>query len=130
MPLVNIDHADACRYAEKLAYVRIAIGVCALLAPDLVTVPWVGRTTEREARAVLSRGLGARDIALGLGTLLAARQNGKVRGWVEAGGLADAGDLVSTIVGYRHLPRTGRLGVAALTAGAVAAAAVLAPALD
>ena len=130
MPLLDIDYADATRYAELLGIVRIAIGLAAWAVPDRITEPWVGPTVDRDTRTVLTRALGGRDIALGLGALLAARRHRGARGWVEAGGLADAGDLLASLIGYRGLPRWTRLGIVALTAGAVAAAAVVAPALS
>jgi hypothetical protein len=123
------DFADAVRAAEILALIRIGLGVMAWVAPALITEPWVGPTGEADARAVLSRALGARDISLGLGALLAARNHRGLRGWVEAGGLADAGDLVATLIGFRRLPRFSRWGLVAMTAAAVVAAGVLAPSL-
>jgi hypothetical protein len=65
--------------------------------------------------------MGARDLALGLGAILAMRHDAPVRGWVEAGGLADAGDLAATLLAWRSLPRASRWGVAVLTAGGVVA---------
>ena len=126
---VPIDFADAVRGAETLALVRVGIGLAAWILPDHLTDPWVGPSTDPKTRAVLSRALGARDVALGAGALLAARNHKGVRGWVEAGGLADAGDLVATLIAFRRLPRLTRWGILAMTGGAVAAAAILAPSL-
>jgi hypothetical protein len=125
----KIDYRQARRYAQGLAGLRILFGVLALLLPSRVTEPWVGPTVDEDKRAVLSRALGGRDLALGLGLVLAGRKDKPVRGWVEAGGLADAGDLVATLISFRHLPRLTRWGVLGMTAGAVATAGVLAPAL-
>jgi hypothetical protein len=58
------------------------------------------------------------------------RNDGPVRGWIEAGGLADTGDVVATLVAFRHLPKVTRWGVLALTLGAVGAAYVIAPSVD
>lgn len=127
---VPIDYSDAVRGAEALALIRVGIGVAAWVMPDRITDPWVGPSDDPGPRAVLSRALGARDIALGLGALLAARNHRSVRGWVEAGGLADTGDLVATLISFRRLPRFTRWGLLAVTAGAVGAAAVLAPSLN
>ena len=126
----KIDYADAVRAAEGLALIRVGIGVAAWIRPDRITDPWVGPTTDPVTRGVLSRALGARDIALGLGALLAARNHRGVRGWVEAGGLADAGDLAATLIAFRRLPRLTRWGLLAVTGAAVASAGVLAPALS
>ncbi|HEY1634672.1 MAG TPA: hypothetical protein VGF64_07940, partial [Acidimicrobiales bacterium] len=51
-------------------------------------------------------------------------------GWMEAGGLADAGDLLATLLAFRSLPRFGRWTMLLAISGAVAAAGVLAPSVD
>lgn len=43
--------------------------------------------------------LGGREIALGLGGLLATRHGGAVRGWAEASVLADGVDAVALTIG-------------------------------
>ncbi len=102
---------------------RLALGLVALVAPDRPTQPWIGRTGEGPARRVLARALGARDVALGLGALAAARQGGDLRLWVAAAGLADAGDVVATLLAFPHLPKVGRLAVLAAAGGAALVAA-------
>ena len=93
--------------------------------------PWVGRDeAARPSVRLFARTLGARDLALGLGALLALRSGGDVRGWIEAGGLADAGDTVATLANFADLPRVTRWGVLASTVGAAALAALLAPVVD
>ena len=117
--------------ATGLAGVRAGIGVVALAAPKLVMRPWVGAGLGEESGArLLGRSLGARDLALGLGAILAERHDAAVRGWIEAGGLADAGDLAATCVSFKALPKTTRWAVLALIAGAVVAGAVIAPCVD
>jgi hypothetical protein len=108
---------------------RAALGVTAMVAPDAVARPWIGDDGRGPGRRVLARALGGRDLALGLGALLAARPDGPLRGWVEAGGLADAGDVAATFLAFRHLPERGRWLVLAAAGGAVAAAALAAPSL-
>lgn len=122
-----LSKAQARAVALSVARLRVALGVVALVAPDAALRPWIGATGRGPSRRVLARSLGARDIALGLGTLVAARRDAPVRGWVEAGALADAGDVLGTLVAFGHLPRAGRLLVLASAAGAVAAGAVAAP---
>lgn len=129
MPGLDISADDARRYAELLALARVGIGALALVAPDRVTDPWVGRSADPRTRAVLARALGARDLALGLGTLRAARRRSQVRAWVEAGALADSGDVLATLIGFRRLPWTGRYGVLAIAAAAVVGAGLVAPRL-
>jgi hypothetical protein len=69
-------------------------------------------------------------MALGLGALLALRHDGPVRGWLEAGGFADAGDILATIFAWRQLPPLRRWLVVLAAAGAAAAAGLLSPSVD
>lgn len=121
---------EAREYARRLAGLRVAIGATAIVAPRLVTRPWLGRGVARPTDKLLARSLGSRDIALGLGAILAMDRGAPSRGWLEAGGLADAGDLLGTLLAFRSLPRFGRWTMLLATTGAVAAAGVLAPMVD
>ena len=121
-----LSRPTARRLALAVAGMRVALGALAMVAPDLALRPWVGRPGGAERR-VLARALGARDIALGLGALLAARRNAPLRGWVEAGSLSDVGDTVSTALAFGGLPATGRVLVLGAAAGAAAAGALAAP---
>jgi hypothetical protein len=126
-----MDREAARRLAASVAWGRIGLGVTAVLTPSIPLRPWVGREVAWRPRAkLLARALGFRDIALGLGVVLALRQEAPVRGWVEGGGLADAGDLVSTLLAFGTLPKFGRWAVLAAAAGAVAASGLAAPAVD
>jgi hypothetical protein len=111
---------------RPLAWARIGLGVVAFLAPTLPTRPWVGADAARPSAKTLARALGARDVALGLGTLLAQRSGAPVRGWLEASALADAGDVVATVIGWRSSPRLGRVGVLLAASGGAAACSLLA----
>lgn len=123
--------------AVALAGARCALGLFALLAPDAAARPWVGAaagaaTHSRAGRTeagqrVLARALGGRDLALGLGALLAAGRGAPVRGWVEAGVLADTGDALATVASFRALPPVGRLLVLGASAGAALLGAAVAP---
>jgi hypothetical protein len=92
--------------------------------------PLLGRGVNRPADKLLARSLGIRDVALGIGAILAMDRGAPSRGWLEAGGLSDAGDLLATLAAFRSLPRFGRWTMLVATGGAVAAAGVLAPSVD
>lgn len=128
MTVLTRKQARSC--ARALAYARIAIGTAALVAPRRVVRSWLGPHAEAPAVALLARSLGARDLALGLGTVLAMGHEVPARGWVEAGGLADAGDLLATLVAFRWLPRSRRWAVATAAATTAAAARVVASSVD
>jgi len=57
--------------ARALASARVALGVTAFALPRLPARPWVGTDAARPSVEVMGRALGARDVALGLGALLA-----------------------------------------------------------
>jgi len=109
---------------------RCLLGVVAFVAPKLPLGPWIGAGARSADSRLLARALGGRDLALGLGTVLALRHDGPVRGWVEAAGLADLGDVAVTVGSWRRLPRWGRWGVLVAAAGGVVAARISAPVVD
>lgn len=125
--------------AMALAGARCALGLFALMAPDAAARPWVGAAAGGPARRrpgrsdagrrVLARALGGRDVALGLGALLAAGRGAPVRGWVEAGVLADTGDALATVASFGALPPVGRFLVLGASAGAALLGAAVAPSL-
>jgi hypothetical protein len=130
MPIVLAPH-QARQLAQGLAGLRGLIGAVALVAPSLALKPWAGaEVAGLSGGRLVGRALGGRDLALAAGAFLAMRNDGPVRGWIEAGGLADTGDVVATLVAFRHLPKVTRWGVLALTLGAIGAAYVIAPSVD
>lgn len=102
---LDLDTADLVR---TLALARIAFGATAFLAPRRFGKAWTGETTHDVTASIAMRSLGARDVALGLGALLALERGTKVRGWLEAGALADAADVVSTLSDFSSLGRIRR----------------------
>ena len=126
-----MDRDKARQIAEAIALGRIGIGIIALVAPTVPLRPWVGRDFAWQPRAkLLARSLGARDLALGVGVMLALRHKSPVRGWVEGAALADAGDTLATLLAFGKLPKSGRWLVLASAAGAAAAARLAAPVVD
>lgn len=114
-----------CRYAATAAAAaRVAVGVAALTWPSVPARPWVGASGDELTVGVLGRALGARDLALGLGTLAATR-NGSSGPWpagalYAAGALSDALDVTITVAAWPRLPRVTRW----LVAGSAASAAI------
>ncbi len=128
--LTRVTRQHARTAASVVAVARVALGASAVVVPHLPARPWIGEDAARPSAMIMSRALGGRDIALGLGTLLALRHDTPARGWLEAAGLADAGDVVATLVGWRATPPLGRWVVLAAAAAGVAAARTLAPRVD
>ena len=119
---MEMDKQQARQLAQSVAWGRIAIGVTAMVAPSLPLRPWVGDLAGDRRGKLLARSLGARDLALGLGVVLAMKHDAPVRGWVEGSGLADAGDVLSTLLAFPKLPKGGRWLVLLSAAGAAATA--------
>jgi hypothetical protein len=109
---------------------RIAVGLAFLVAPALAGRMWVGDYARPAGARVLGRAFGARDLALGLGVVVALDRGAPVRGWLEACALADAADFSAGVADSRALPPRLRPGVLALGAGSSALAAWLSRALD
>lgn len=104
--------------AGAIAALRIGLGIAATVAPGLVSRLQFG--TGGATQTVVVRMLGARDLGLGLGVLLATRHGSAgLRGWVEAGALADGVDAAA----FLRAPRgaTRRRGLTVLVAGSSAA---------
>jgi hypothetical protein len=130
-PGAPLPPAWARTLAFATAIARCALGVTALVAPGLPLRPWVGaKDAAHPSSRLLARALGGRDLALGLGVILAFRNETPVRGWVEAGGLADAGDLAITAASFPRLPAAGRWMVAGAAGAGVLAARLAAPTVD
>jgi hypothetical protein len=110
--------------AIGLAINRCAFGLAYLLAPERAGSGWIGRVASRPAAQIMVRGLGARDLALGIGALRAlAAEAPNARGWLAAHARADASDLVATVAARADLP-TRNLIFASGMAGASTAIAV------
>lgn len=103
-----------------LAWVRVALGTAALVAPQLAGRAWIGAGATGADRAVLVRALGGRDIALGAGAILAARRGGRrgLRTWIAMGAMSDFVDTVATAAAFGALPARRRWLVLFASAGA------------
>ena len=111
---------DEATIALVLSRARIAAGLAAVLVPGLVARVLSGSSSQG-LEPMLARMLGARDIALGLGTVVAVDRGGPVRGWVEGSALADAADCGACLLARgRMTPRAFRV-----TAGFAGTAALI-----
>src|SRR5215210_818428 len=110
---------DARTLTRLHALGRVALGAGLTLAPRALTAVWLGGASRRPATQVPVRALGARDLAIGLGTAYAAGQGHGVRPWLWAGILADATDLAATLRARDDLPAVGVAAVAAMAGGSV-----------
>jgi hypothetical protein len=116
----------------SIALGRVAFGAALTAKPQTTVGPgWIGAVeAERPTSGLLFRSIGARDIALGLGTLTALRQGAALRPWLLGALLADGVDLVATLGAGKAVPVQGRLAIGAIAGGAVAMQLALTRALD
>lgn len=116
-------------YARLLGLVRVVLGAGFLLMPRRsLSMAW-GIDGDRDLGAIV-RGMGGRDLALGLGLLTALENGGRARGWLEAGALADASDAVGTLLAWGSLPRWRRILIFGTATGAAWMGLQLAAELD
>jgi hypothetical protein len=74
--------------------------------------------------------LGWRDLALGLGTVIALDKGAPVRGWLEASAFADAGDCISALLGRKNMSQRACIGTLVSASIAAVLGLVLAGRLD
>jgi hypothetical protein len=103
------ERLDVRATTKAVALARIAPGGSYLLAPNLAMKLWPGRSgstdDDRMVARLLARSVGGRDVALGVGALLALSHDAPVRGWIEAATLADGVDALAIAIAFRRLPR-------------------------
>jgi hypothetical protein len=102
-PLISYDPSMEARdLAVGLAGGRIAIGVASFLAPGLVGRTMTGPGGSSGAR-LFARMVGARDLGLGLGVLVALDRGAPVRGWLEVSAVVDGIDAGACLLARSHL---------------------------
>lgn len=105
-----------------IALGRLVLGTALVATPKKVVGPgWIGAEAERPAAGVLLRAVGARDVAIAVGTLLALKQGSSLKPWIVGGALADGTDFVATLAAGQALPMAGRAAVGTVAGGALGA---------
>ncbi len=121
---------DTANLAMLLARGRIAIGTAAVATPGLAARAMGGRRSSAGLAPLFLRMLGARDIALGLGTVIALDRGAPVRGWLEGSALSDTVDCLACILARDRLTPTAARASAGLGAGSALAGIFLSRRLD
>jgi hypothetical protein len=116
--------------AVSLAGGRIAIGVVSLLAPGFVGRTMTGRDGAKGATRLFARMVGARDLGLGLGLLIALNRGAPVRGWLEASAVVDGIDATACLLARDHIRTSVFPGAIGLAAAGALLSAWLARQLD
>lgn len=109
---------EARQLAGAAALGRIALGLAALAAPVGISRAMFGGAGAQSGMSLYARMLGGRDLALGLGALVALERGSPARHWFEAAALADGVDFAGAVLARADVhPRTYP-GLLAVTAGA------------
>jgi hypothetical protein len=116
--------------AVSLARGRIAIGVVSLLAPQLVGRTIAGRAGSEGGTRLFVRMVGARDLGLGLGVLVALERSAPVRSWLEASAVVDGLDAAACLLARHHIRASVFPGAVGLAAAGALLSAWLARQLD
>lgn len=121
MPDLSTTERAALRGVVAGNLARCALGLALLVAPRRLLAAAQGGEPPGQAAIALARGLAARDLALGLGAVLAARRDpAAVRGWTEAGAVADLGDALG-VARWTTMPALLRLTTLTVATGAAIA---------
>ncbi len=109
---------------------RIAFGLGLIGVPSRIGSSWIGSVAERPPVHVAIRGLGARDMVLAAGAIVAAARGDAVRPWLIGAIAGDLSDIAATLAAGDSVPARGRWGTVALAGGSVIAGAALAAAAE
>jgi hypothetical protein len=111
-----VDHRQLLR---SIAAGRVVVGVALVALPGTSAGTWIGPVAKDPAVKVMTRAMGARDLAIGMGTLHALQEGASAKTWSLAGAASDLVDAAATLLAVRHLGlrRALPLLVVATTAG-------------
>jgi hypothetical protein len=116
--------------AVSLAGGRVAIGGVSLLAPAFVARMMTGGDGSGGGTTLFARMVGARDLGLGLGLLIALDRGAPVRGWLEASALVDGVDAAACLLARDHIRTSMLPGAVGLAAAGALLSVWLARQLD
>jgi hypothetical protein len=109
-----------------LAVGRAAFGAALVVRPERTGRGWLGEAVDQHPTRVAVRGLGARDLALSAGALVAVARGSRARAWLVAATLADLADIAAAVAARDSLPPRAIEGTVALAGGSALVATILA----
>jgi hypothetical protein len=116
--------------ARGVAVGRIVFGLGFMTMPGWTGKVWIGPDAGRSPVKLLTQAIGARDLTMGLGALIAMRRGKPARGWMEAISLTDVLDFTCALLAKDVLPATPRAAVLVLAGGSAAQAAYASTGVD
>src|SRR5437764_16779 len=103
--------------AGGVAAARIVFGLGFIATPGWTGRVWIGRDADRPAVRVLTQAIGARDLLMGVGAVIAMRRGKPARGWFEAISATDVVDFACGSLAGDRIPPVSRAVVLALAGG-------------
>ena len=116
--------------AQGVGIGRVVFGIGFITMPAWTGRIWIGEDSHRPAVKVLTQAIGARDLTMGLGALIAMRRGKPARGWLEAISLTDVVDFTCGLLAGDRIPRSSRAAVLVLAGASALQAAVAAQGVD
>src|SRR6476469_5774114 len=92
------------KLAVSVLGLRMAYGVALIAAPERLARRWLGPAAAGGATQVPLRALGARELLLHAGGLVAAARGAPLRPWFAASIAGDLTDIAATAVARADLP--------------------------
>jgi hypothetical protein len=120
---------DARRLTALAGVGRIVLGGAIILAPRTVTGRWLGPDAREPLVVDLARGMAARDIALGVASLLTLGTPRTAARLQLACAGVDATDAAATYIARRELPARGAAATIALAGASSVVSVALAAGL-
>ncbi|MDO9408423.1 hypothetical protein [Patulibacter sp.] len=111
--------------ARALGLGRVAVGLAILAVPAKVGESWLGADGTTPGAQVALRGLGIRDVLVGMAQAHTASDPERGYRWARTASLGDAVDLVATLAAAKHLPRSGVLTIGVVATGAAVSGVVV-----
>jgi len=109
--------------AGGVAAARIVFGLGFIATPGWTGRIWIGRDADRPAVKVLTQAIGARDLTMGLGALIAMRRGKHAQGWMQAIAITDLIDFAYGAAAKDRIPPSSRAAVLVLAGVSAAQAA-------
>lgn len=116
--------------ASAILLLRVTYGAALIAVPARLGRRWLGECASDPPVQVPLRGLGAREVVLHAGALIALRNGRALRPWLAASIAGDLTDVIATAVGRRRLPPGSPLATLAVGGGSALISLLLAGAVD
>lgn len=111
--------------ARAIGLGRVAVGLALLAVPARAGEGWIGADGTTAGAQVALRGLGIRDVLIGMAQVHTAADPERGYRWARTASLGDAVDLVATLAAAKHLPRSGVATIGVVATGAAVSGVVV-----